>query len=136
MQEAYGFDLTAGLLGGLEKFSPSKIRRHASSAKLQVHNTALMSAGSVYARDELRAKPVMWGRWVESAVGMAVIRQLIDRGSLVKVQDEKGHAIENLGDWGGWHNSIGTFRSGEGYRIHVSQPDTLTIFPSYPEPVE
>ncbi len=66
------------------------------------------------------------------ADGMAVIRQLIDRRSLIKVQDEKGHAIENLGDWGGWHNSIGTFRSGEGYRIHVSQPDTLTIFPSYP----
>lgn len=96
MQEAYGFDLTAGLLGGLEKFSPSKIRRHASSAKLQVHNTALMSAGSVYARDELRAKPVMWGRWVESAVGLAIFRQLIDRGLQVTVLDEKGHAFENL----------------------------------------
>jgi len=66
------------------------------------------------------------------ADGMAVIRQLIDRRSLIKVQDEKGHAIENLGLWGGWQNHIGTFRAGEGYRIHVSQPDTLTIFPSYP----
>ncbi|HPJ78740.1 MAG TPA: PKD domain-containing protein [Prolixibacteraceae bacterium] len=66
------------------------------------------------------------------ADALTVLQQLIDRGSLVKVQDEKGNAIENLGTLGGWHNAIGLFRSGEAYRICVNQPDTLTIFPTYP----
>jgi len=60
---------TAGLLGGLEKFSPSEIRRRAASPKFQVHNTALMSALSGYTRNEIRTNPEKWGRWVESAVG-------------------------------------------------------------------
>lgn len=66
------------------------------------------------------------------ADAIAVIQQLIDRGSLVKVQDEKGNAIENIGTLGGWQNAIGLFHSGEGYRICVNKPDTLTIFPTYP----
>jgi hypothetical protein len=70
---------TAGLLGGVQKFSPSEIRQRASSPKFQVHNTALMSAGSVYTRDELRANPAMWGRWVESAVGAHLLNHLFHR---------------------------------------------------------
>jgi uncharacterized protein len=60
---------TAGLLGGLEKFSPGKIRQRASSPKFQVHNTALLSAQSQYSFQDIRRQPDQWGRWVESAVG-------------------------------------------------------------------
>ncbi|WP_442880467.1 DUF4143 domain-containing protein, partial [Chlorobium sp.] len=35
---------TAGLLGGLERYSPELVRRRASIPKFQVHNTALISA--------------------------------------------------------------------------------------------
>ncbi|WP_449258707.1 DUF4143 domain-containing protein, partial [Chlorobium limicola] len=35
---------TAGLLGGLERYSPELVRRRASISKFQVHNTALISA--------------------------------------------------------------------------------------------
>lgn len=33
----------AGLLGGIEKYSPNMVRKRASSPKFQVHNTAIMS---------------------------------------------------------------------------------------------
>lgn len=66
---------TAGLLAGLEKFSPNKIRKRASSPKLQVHNSALMSAQQANAFEEIRSQPEKWGRWVETAVGVHLLNQ-------------------------------------------------------------
>ena len=60
---------TAGLLTGLPKHSGSPQRRRASSPKLNVLNTALMTAGSGYSFAEARADRTFWGRVVESAVG-------------------------------------------------------------------
>lgn len=59
----------AGLATGLAKYAPSRARRRASSPKLLVLNTALMTAQSgpdpQVLRDDLRA----WGRVVETSVG-------------------------------------------------------------------
>ena len=59
----------AGMVTGLPKYSGGMARQRASSPKLQVLNTALMSAQSgktfAMARKDLR----FWGRVVESAVG-------------------------------------------------------------------
>jgi len=60
---------TAGLLGGLEKYSAELFRSRASSPKFQVYNNALMSAVSGLSFDEVRSDPKIWGRWVESAIG-------------------------------------------------------------------
>ena len=60
---------TAGLLSGLEKFSPNTLRQRASSPKFQVHNTALLSAQAPETHSQVEGNPVQWGRWVESAVG-------------------------------------------------------------------
>ena len=60
---------TAGLLTGLPKHSGSSQRRRASSPKLNVLNTALMTAASGYSFAEARADRTFWGRLVESAVG-------------------------------------------------------------------
>ena len=60
---------TAGLLTGLPKYSNRLFRRRASSPKLNVLNTALMTAGSGYTFDEAQADRSFWGRIVESAVG-------------------------------------------------------------------
>lgn len=60
---------TAGLLSGLEKYSPDLIRQRSSSPKFLVYNTGLMSALSEFNFEEIRVKPDYWGRWVESAVG-------------------------------------------------------------------
>jgi len=59
----------AGMLAGLAKFSPERIRQRASSPKLQVMNTALLSAQAPLAFAETRRTPEVWGRLVESAVG-------------------------------------------------------------------
>ena len=59
----------AGLLAGLPKFANQLLRRRASSPKLSVFNTALMTAGSGYSFAEAQADRSFWGRIVESAVG-------------------------------------------------------------------
>jgi predicted AAA+ superfamily ATPase len=59
----------AGLLAGLAKYSGRAVRQRGSSPKLQVLNTALMSAQSGLSLEEARADREYWGRLVESAVG-------------------------------------------------------------------
>ncbi len=60
-----------------------------------------------------------------------VVKQLIDRSNLVKVQDEKGNSYEDWGVYGGWKNNIGNLLPGKGYRIKVKANDTLTINATY-----
>lgn len=64
---------TAGLLGGLEKYSGESIRKRSSSPKFQVHNTALLTAQHAEEFDSLRRQPQAWGRWVEAAVGAHLV---------------------------------------------------------------
>ncbi len=59
----------ADLLAGLAKYSGRAVRQRGSSPKLQVLNTALMSAQSGLSLEEARADREFWGRLVESAVG-------------------------------------------------------------------
>ena len=59
----------AGLLTGLENYANQPQRRRASSPKLNVLNTALMSVMSGYSFEEARQDRSYWGRLVESAVG-------------------------------------------------------------------
>ena len=59
---------SAGLLAGLPKYA-SRPHRRGSSPKLNVLNTALMTAGSGYGFAEARADRTFWGRIVESAAG-------------------------------------------------------------------
>lgn len=63
----------AGLVTGLERFSPSMVRRRRSSPKLLALNNALISAGSGLTLDEARADPALWGRLVESAIGAHIL---------------------------------------------------------------
>lgn len=57
------------MLAGLPKFAGATVRSRASSPKLQVLDTALLSALSGYTFEEARADREFWGRLVESAVG-------------------------------------------------------------------
>jgi predicted AAA+ superfamily ATPase len=59
----------AGMVTGLQKFAAAPARQRGSSPKLQVLNTALMTAQSGLDPEEARADPEFWGRLVESAVG-------------------------------------------------------------------
>jgi hypothetical protein len=59
----------AGMLVGLPKYAGQVVRQRGSSPKLQVLDTALMTAQSGLTPDEARADHEFWGRLVESAVG-------------------------------------------------------------------
>ena len=59
----------AGLITGFSKYALGAHRRRASSPKLNVLNTALMTAESGYTFDEAQADRSFWGHLVESAVG-------------------------------------------------------------------
>jgi hypothetical protein len=59
----------AGMITGLQKFAGGAARRRGSSPKLQVLNTALVTAQSGLSSSEAREDRDFWGRLVESAVG-------------------------------------------------------------------
>jgi len=59
----------AGMVAGLAKFSHGQVRQRGSSPKLQVLNTALMSASSGRSFQEARHDGDYWGRLVESCAG-------------------------------------------------------------------
>ena len=63
----------AGLLTGLAKHTERPVSAKASTPKLNVLNTALMSVASGYTFEEARADRSYWGRTVESAVGAHLV---------------------------------------------------------------
>lgn len=59
----------AGMLTGFSKYAGEIVRSRGSSPKLQVFDTALLSALSGYRFEEAKADREYWGRLTESAVG-------------------------------------------------------------------
>lgn len=59
----------AGMLAGLQKYAGKSVRQRGSSPKLQVLNTALMTAQSGLSPEEARSDREFRGRLVESAAG-------------------------------------------------------------------
>lgn len=82
---------TAGILAGLPKFAPSQHRARASSPKLNVLNTALMTAGSGYAFAQAQADRAYWGRLVESAVGAHLLNTA---GPDIRAYYWRDHSLE------------------------------------------
>lgn len=68
----------ANLLCGLQKYAGDVARRYHSIPKLQVFNSALMTAyqGRGFQRELL--DPQRWGRWVENCVGMHLLNHKDD----------------------------------------------------------
>ena len=62
-----------------------------------------------------------------SANALDVVDPLRNAGLLVKVMDEAGNSLENLGLFGGWQNQIGDFLPGKGYKVRVSAATSLVI---------
>ena len=74
---------SAGLVTGLSKYSGQTVRQRASSPKLLVMNTGLMTASHGLSFNEARGDPSHWGRLVESAVGATIANGLLgSRGRL------------------------------------------------------
>lgn len=71
---------SAGLLAGLPKYSAKAHRQRASSPKLLVLNTALMSVFSELSFREARQDTEFWGRLVETAVGASLYNGALGTG--------------------------------------------------------
>ena len=84
----------AGMLTGLHKYAANRVRERASSPKLQVLNTALMSAQSHRTFQEARRDPATWGRLVESAVGAHLINTAAGTGVEVFYWRERGREVD------------------------------------------
>lgn len=68
------------MLAGLQKYSGRQIRQRASSPKLLVMNTALMTAQSRFSLEHTKKDGDLWGRLVESAVGAHLVNSAPDAG--------------------------------------------------------
>lgn len=83
-----------GMVTGLSKFVGKAVRQKASSPKLQVLNTALMSTALHHSFDTLRKNSEAWGRLVESAVGAHLINQTLSTPVEVFYWREHNHEVD------------------------------------------
>lgn len=83
----------AGLLSGLSKFAIQAFRKRASSPKLNVHNTALISSLAGYTFTEATSDRSYWGRLVESAVGAHLINAASEE-MMVQYWRESPHEVD------------------------------------------
>lgn len=70
----------AGMLSGIQKYSDKTIRRRASSPRLAVYDTALMTVSYGPMRDSLLTDPDRRGHLVESAVGAYLLKRAVREG--------------------------------------------------------
>jgi len=85
---------SAGLLGGLEKYSRAAFRSRGSSPKFIVHNTALIGALQSEDFSEIRAIPDRWGRVVESVVGAHLMNYAKSENVSLCYWNYEGHEVD------------------------------------------
>jgi predicted AAA+ superfamily ATPase len=91
----------SGLLGGIEKFSGSVVKKRGSSPKFQVHNNALISAYLKTNFTATRQEPDLWGRITESAVGTHLIANLRPGGYKLYYWREGNFEVDFVLEYGG-----------------------------------
>lgn len=84
----------AGLIAGLSKFSGKRIKQRSSSPKIQVLNTALMSAPSRLTLETAQKDHEYWGRLVESAVGAHLVNSAREKNVEVYYWLERNQEVD------------------------------------------
>jgi len=84
----------AGFVAGLQKFCGQSVRQRASSPKLQVLNTALVSALQPLSFQQALADHHYWGHLVESAVGAHLLNQLAGTAWQVQYWNEGAAEVD------------------------------------------
>ncbi|HHQ41051.1 MAG TPA: ATP-binding protein [Chromatiales bacterium] len=84
----------AGMAAGLQKHAGHHARRRASSPKLQVYNTALMTATLDLRPEDVARDPALRGRLVESAVGAHLLNGALETGFAVRYWRERGREVD------------------------------------------
>jgi predicted AAA+ superfamily ATPase len=90
----------AGMLLGLQKYAGQKVRRRGSSPKLQVYNTALITALLTNGITNARQDAEFWGRLVESCVGAHLINQAKYHDAGIYYWREKDKEVDFVIEYG------------------------------------
>jgi predicted AAA+ superfamily ATPase len=91
----------AGMLAGLSKHAHGQARQRGSSPKLQVLNTALMSAQDQRSISQARRDGDYWGRMVESCVGAHLFNSTFGTNISVTYWRERNHEVDFVLQQGG-----------------------------------
>jgi uncharacterized protein len=83
----------SGMVSGLNKHAGEVVRRRGSSPKLNVHNTALMTAGSGYTFAQAQADRDFWGRLTGACIGAHLINTVTDNCT-VNYWRESPHEVD------------------------------------------
>jgi predicted AAA+ superfamily ATPase len=84
----------AGMLGGLAKHAHGQVRQRGSSPKLQVLNTALMSAQDQRPPEQARQDGDYWGRLVESCIGAHLLNTSLGTNVTVTYWRERNQEVD------------------------------------------
>ena len=84
----------AGMLTGLQKFAGKQIKQRGTSPKLQVLNTALMTAQSHTSFEAAMTNREYWGRLAETAIGAHLVNGTIGTKAEVFYWRERGKEVD------------------------------------------
>lgn len=84
----------AGMMTGLQKFSGRRVRQRASSPKLQVLNTAFVTAPSQHSFEPAQKDRDFWGRLVETAAGAHLVNSSVGTKIEVFYWRERGREVD------------------------------------------
>ncbi|MCQ2342449.1 MAG: AAA family ATPase [Paludibacteraceae bacterium] len=85
---------SAGLLCGLEKYAGNVLHQRASKPKFQVYNNALMNVQRAMSIDIAEQDHALWGRVVESAVGVHLLNASVMGGYRVYYWNENSKEVD------------------------------------------
>jgi uncharacterized protein len=86
----------AGLITGISKYSGKVVVQKASSPKLQVYNTALISAQNPISFAKAEYDRQYWGRLVESAVGAQLLNEALKNDIKVYYWRERDSEVDYI----------------------------------------
>ncbi len=84
----------AGMLAGLSKYARGQVRQRGSSPKLQILNTALMSAQDHRSLKEARVDGDHWGRLVESCIGAHLLNSTLGSNIQLTYWRERNQEVD------------------------------------------
>ena len=117
----------AGMVCGLPKHAGDSARTRASSPKLQVLNTALMTAGLGWTLAEARRDREFWGHLVESAVGAHLANGSADGRYLLGYWRERNHEVDFVVNRGRRLTAI-EVKSGRSPSVHPGMAAFVSAF--------
>lgn len=117
----------AGMVRGLPKYAGDVARSRGSSPKLQVLNTALMTATSGLSLEEAHADREFWGRLVESAVGAHLANAALRGECSLHYWRERNHEVDFIVQAGRRLTAI-EVKSGRTPQVHAGTSAFVEAF--------